>query len=146
MQWLIDFLRPPENNPKALRRWYFNVSLSLMAFWGLILTASLTPLRPAFPKDVDQKVNAAKAELAKQINDVANTQREQGQKLDSQTRLLAESLAENVAGRIRLNISKRCKTNGYVERDEISREIERLQDEYRVYKGDFYRQPTCTDL
>jgi hypothetical protein len=60
--------------------------------------------------------------------------------------LLTEQLAATVAAQIRLTISKRCKTQGFIEREELNREKDRLQEQYFDYKGNRYTEPSCGDL
>jgi hypothetical protein len=96
--------------------------------------------------DVDLKITAAQKPLieAQQTTD-AKVDR-LSETVDRLSTLVTEQLAATVAAQIRLNISKRCKTQGWVEREELAREKDRLQGQYRGYKGFFYAEPTCAEL
>ncbi len=135
MEWLLNFLRPPEDaSPKSIRRWNFNVSITMLILGGFCIF-SVSPYGFAWAGDmrqVDQKIEKA----------VAPT----NQKLDSLAKLVTDSLATGKAAAIRSVISKRCKTQGFMERDELAREKDRLQEEYRTLKGEFYREPECSQL
>jgi hypothetical protein len=82
--------------------------------------------------EVDRKIAAATAPLIA--------------KVDHMSALLMDQLANSKAADIRFTISKRCKTQGYVEREELNREKDRLQREYRALRGEFYDEPECADL
>lgn len=60
--------------------------------------------------------------------------------------LQKSQLSSSVASGIRAQAVKRCKTKNADEREQINREIDRLQDEYRTYKGETYAVPTCDYL
>lgn len=150
MQAIIDFFRPPDDNPAAKSRWRTNVSIALMVTAAIGLMCAFGPFKVAFADDVDLKISTATAKLEQKIQAVADEQKQQNaatnKKLDSIAILQARSLAQNVATQIRLTISKRCKTTGFVEREELNREKERLQDEYRAYIGERYIEPRCDEL
>lgn len=146
----MDFLRPPADNPRARTQWEVAVSICI-AITGLAATCAIFgPYKVAMAGDVETKINAAKLDLAQQIQQVAAENKRANEatnaKLDTLARLQAESLAQNTATQIRLQISKRCKTVGFIERDEITREIDRLQGVYLSFAGRAYREPSCADL
>lgn len=137
MKEILNFIRPPEDADwKHVNRWRWNVTLTLLA---IVIAVALLSRTVAFAGDVDKKISAA-------IEPIAKEQRAQGEKIDKVTRLLTEQLAATVAAQIRLTISKRCKTQGFVEREELNRERDRLQQQYREYKGELYSEPQCGDL
>jgi hypothetical protein len=96
--------------------------------------------------EVDRRITEAQKPLveAQQTTD-AKVDR-LSETVDRLSALVTEQLAMSVAAQIRLNISKRCKTQGWAEREELAREKDRLQGQYRGYKGFFYAEPTCGEL
>lgn len=102
---------------------------------GFLLAAEAERQKTEMIKSVETKIAA-----------VVSEQRVQGTKIDNAMTLLTDNLASAKAGQIRLAISKRCKTTGFVERDEQLREIDRLQGEYFALKGYKYDAPTCAEL
>ena len=146
MREILDFIRPPEEATwKAVNRWRWNVCLSL----GLLMLAAgwaYSPRGFAWGSDVDAKVAAAMKPAVEAQKALAEAQVTQGLKIDSLTAIVKNQMANGVAAQIRLTISKRCKTQGYIERDELNREKDRLQAEYFSYKGERYPEPTCADL
>lgn len=137
--WLIEKLLPPEHaTPKEIARHRMMLSLTVICIvFGCSFAAS--PKGFAWAGDVDMKISTA-------IRPIAAEQKAQGDKLDKVTRLLTEQLAATVAAQIRLTISKRCKTQGFAEREELNREKDRLQMQYMEYKNQWYTEPTCGDL
>lgn len=134
---LLNFVRPPESATwREVNRWRWNVCLTLLVMAGAMLWTVRTK---ADASEVDQKISAALAPIAKE-------QREQRDLLDRFSRLLTAQLAESVAAQIRLNISKRCKATTFEERDALVREKDRLQEQFRAYMGEHYREPSCAEL
>ena len=139
MRELLNFIRPPEDADwKAINRWRWNVCLTLLVLCAGAIFA-VSPAGFAYAGDLDKKIKDA-------IEPIAQQQKVQGEKLDQVSRLLTEQLAATVAAQIRLAVSKRCKTAGFVEREELARELDRLQDQYVTYKGSRYTAPTCGEL
>ncbi len=138
MQWLIDFFLPLEDDSKAQRRWRRNVGVGMLA-GAILFIGAASKWGFAWASDTDNKIKQA-------IEPIAQQQKIQGDKLDKVSALLTEQLAATVAAQIRLTISKRCKTTGYSEREELNREKDRLQDQYYAYKGQRYAEPLCGDL
>ena len=137
--WIIDLLIPPENaTPGALHRHRWVTSAFVIGLTFCAMFAA-SPRGFAWGGDVDKKITAAVEPLAKE-------QAVQSKKLDDVTKLLTEQLAATVAAQIRLTISKRCKTQGFIEREELNREKDRLQAQYFSYKGEYYRELACADL
>lgn len=137
MRSILDFVRPPEDADwKHVNRWRWNVSLMLLVLAG---TIGWMYKNVAWAGDVDKKIAAAIEPLTKE-------QKEQGQKIDIVAKLLTEQLAESKAAEIRLNIAKRCKSNSASEREALAKEKDRLQEAYKSYKGDYYREPGCGEL
>jgi hypothetical protein len=144
MRELLNFVRPPEDADwKHVNRWRWNVCLTLLVLGVATAAASFGPTRFARADEVDRKIAPA---LQEKIDPIAKEQREQRVVLDRVSRLLTEQLAESVAAQIRLNISKRCKATTFEERDALVREKDRLQDQYRTYTGELYREPSCAEL
>jgi hypothetical protein len=134
---ILDFIRPPEDaTAKQVNRWRWNVCLTLLVLVGSVgwLYKSV-----AWAESVEKKIAAA-------IEPIAKEQHAQGAKIDTVTRLLTEQLAATVAAQIRLTISKRCKATAFADREELNREKDRLQAQYREYKGELYVEPGCADL
>lgn len=136
--WLVDFLMPPlEGSPKQ-RIWEWKVSLMLGAGAVVLIYGAV---KVAWAGDVDKKIADA-------LKPVVEAQAAQGAKIDRVTEMLSAQLASATATQIRLTISKRCKTTGAAEREELNRELDRLQNEYVLYSknGERYRQPACEEL
>lgn len=159
-QRLLNILRPPElpqsDEPAEIKkynervaRYHFNIAVSVMAL--LVLTAwAASPLgfarADSIKPQIDEALKPVKAEISKledAVIAVTNAQK-------TNTTRLAISLANSVAGEIRLLASKRCKERGAngnaAERERLTREIDRKQDEYLELRQSYYTIPTCEDL
>lgn len=137
MRELLNFIRPPEDADwKTVNRWRWNVCLTLLVLTGAVVVLYK---QAAWAGDVDSKIAAASKELK-------DEQAKTNDKVDRLSGLLIAQLANAKAAEIRLTISKRCKTTGYVEREELMREKERLQEEYISLRGVKYDEPDCGDL
>ena len=140
---LLNFVRPPEDAEwKSVNRWRWNVCLTLA---GLVIATgwAFSSKGFAWAGDLDKKIETAvEAKLAP----VVKEQQEQRALLNKVSSLLTDQLAATVAAQIRLNISKRCKTTLFAEREELAREKDRLQGQYKSYAGEYYREPSCADL
>jgi hypothetical protein len=139
----LNLIIPPENaTPAALVRWRYCIAGGLLV--ALIgLGYAFSPAGFAWASDVDRKIAEA---IDTKIKPIADEQREQRAVLNRVSQLLTEQLAASVASQIRLNISKRCKSTSAQEREELAREKDRLQQQYREYKGERYPEPTCSEL
>lgn len=132
-----------------MRNWHWKVVIGVVTAL-LALGFAFTPkgfvmagdLRSRITTAIDLKVAPMVAEQRATNAKVDQIQAD----MNEDRKLLKKSLAATTAGAIRLVISKRCKTDGSVEREELNREKERLQDEYREYKGEYYREPSCQEL
>jgi ABC-type phosphate transport system auxiliary subunit len=137
MRELLNFIRPPESAGwRQINRWRWNVCLSLLV---LFAGTGFLFKQVSWASDVDKKISDAQKPLA-------DAQKKTDEKVDKISVLLTNSLANSKAAEIRLTISKRCKTVGFIEREELAREKDRLQEEYKTLKGDYYREPQCGDL
>jgi len=118
----------------------------------LVLVAILTkgvPVagRVAWADEIDKKVSEAVKATDAKIEAVAKEQRETGKVLKNVETMLLESLMESTSAKIRSQVAKRCKTEGRIEREEINREIDRLQKQYKAYSnGEKYDEPTCSEI
>jgi hypothetical protein len=140
---LLNFIRPPEDASwKTVNRWRWNVALSLMGLAACAILA-YSPYGFAWSGEVDKKIEAA---IEAKIQPILVEQQAQKLTLESVRGLLIEQLATTKAAQIRLNISKRCKTSSDVDREELARERDRLQGEYRALKAEYYREPSCGEL
>jgi hypothetical protein len=139
MQWLLDFIRPPEDAEwKTVNRWRWNVAMTLLVLSALVAWA-YGPKGFAGDALVDQKIADAQRPLME-------AQKKTNDKVDRMSTLLMNQLANSKAAEIRLNISKRCKSNSIPERDYLAAEKDRLQEEYISLKGVRYVEPTCAEL
>jgi hypothetical protein len=139
MRWLLDFIRPPEDADwKKVTRWRWNVCLILIVLVAYAIVAA-TPLGYAKAGETERKIAAA-------IEPIAKEQKEQRTSLDNLSKLITEQLAASLATQIRAVTLKRCKVTGSDERDELTREIDRLQDLFIGYKGSRYSVPSCAEL
>jgi hypothetical protein len=137
MREILNFLRPPEDADwKTVNRWRWNVCATLLC---ILVVGGVALKNVAWASDLDKKIADA-------IKPIAQEQQEQRILLDNVSKLLTEQLSATVAAQIRLNISKRCKTTDFTTREELAREKDRLQTQYRTYKGEYYREPGCAEL
>lgn len=149
MNNMIDFFRPPDDTPHPMRRWCYGVSVSLTA--GVIVAIwAMSPKGFATEGKVRDQI---KLEVTAQIKPVLEEQQKQtaaqlktDAKVDRLSSLLIEQLATAKAAEIRAVTSKRCKVPGFIERDELLREIERLQKEHIAIVGVKYDAPSCSEL
>lgn len=140
---VLNFVRPPEDaNWKTVNRWRWNVCLTLT---GLVIGMgwAFSPKGFAWAQDLDKKIETV---VESKLAPVVREQKEQRALLDKVSNLLTDQLAATVAAQIRLNISKRCKTTDFMAREELAREKDRLQGQYRSYANEYYREPSCSDL
>jgi hypothetical protein len=146
----LNFVRPPEDASwKTVNRWRWNVSLTLLVLVILsgVAEAPVGGMRHVRAAELDDRLKEAiDTAVTEKVNPVAQKVQTVESKVDRMSELLLESLANTLASQIRTNISKRCKTTGWAEREELNREKDRLQANYRSYKGEFYREPSCSDL
>lgn len=136
MNWLIDFIMPPLEGSPRQKSWEWKVSLMLLLGGMALLYGGF---RVAWAGDVEKKISDA-------VSRITIAQQAQESKIDRVTKLLTDQLADSVAGQIRLTIAKRCKTQGFDEREELNREKDRLQAQYYEYKGQRYIEPRCEEL
>lgn len=132
---LLSFIRPPEDaTPKQLKRWRWNVALSLLAGF-LFCCWSLSPWGYAKASEVDDKISTLRGEMAAQS---AITNKLAGQ--------VTTALGEWKATEIRSVASKLCRESMLAERDKLNIEIDRKQEEYKNLKGERYQIPGCDRL
>jgi len=145
----VGFLFPEEDaTPQRIQSWRWKVAGSLMVLWvvaGFNLAAMFTGL----PK-VGQLVwadgisnKADKQEVSALIVQNAQTQAT----LVAIQESLNESLAQAKASEIRAAALKRCAAPANsAERESLTREIDRLQTDYKKIKGEVYDKPSCGEL
>lgn len=67
--------------------------------------------------------------------------------LDRLSYQVTEQLASGTASEIRAKIAKRCmEPPNSSERARLNDEVYRLQQQYRTYKPEYYREPQCSEL
>lgn len=151
MRAILDFIRPPEDADwRAVNRWRWNVTLSLLAI-ALILSYAATPWGVVMAHDQDRKITEA---VEKKIAPIVTEQRAQGAALkhltsqqDAMTKLLLENLAESTAAKIRLIIAKRCRLPTFDPgRESLNEELRKLEKDYISYAGEAYEKPNCTEI
>lgn len=144
----------PDESPESVHRWRRSVGVmqvvTLLALISLaaILTVGV-PLagRVAWADEIDKKVSEAVKATDEKIEAVAKEQRATSKVLKNVEAMLLENLMESTSAKIRSQVAKRCKTEGRVEREEINREIDRLQKQYKTYSGgEKYDEPTCNEI
>lgn len=145
----FGFLLPEEDaTPQKIASWRWKVAGSLMVLWawaGFTLAAMLTGV-PKIGQLVwadGLNVKADKQEVSALIVQNAQTQAT----LVAIQESLNESLAQAKASEIRAAALKRCAAPANsAERESLTREIDRLQADYKKIKGEFYDKPSCTEL
>lgn len=146
MSDLLNFIRPPEDADwKTLNRWRWNVCLSLLVLF-IFAGLAMSPWGFLRAEEAERRAASLSVTVDQKIAGLQTEQKKQGAAIDRVSQLLIEQLATAKAAQIRLVISKRCKTTGFVERDELQREIERLQEEYMSLKSVKYDAPSCSEL
>lgn len=144
MQWILDFIRPPEDATwKAVNRWRWNVTITLLV---LCVLASVVYVRGVvFAGDLKKEVAEA---VDKKMKPVVEEQVQQRILLNTMNTLLINQLLNTKAAEIRLNISQWCQAKLYADRDALMKERDRLQGEYRTLHPakEFYRELKCGDL
>lgn len=88
--------------------------------------------------DVDHRLSETQAMLLGKIA-------EQQKVVNATSDLLKRQLANSIAAQIRTQALKRCKATT-IDKEQVNREIDRLQEEYAEYRGINYSIPGCTDL
>lgn len=140
---LLNFIRPPEDAEwKSVNRWRWNICL-IVTILVVGMGWAFSPKGFAKAGDIDKKIETA---IEQKLAPVVKEQKEQRALLDKVSNLLTDQLSATVAAQIRLNISKRCKTTDFSEREELAREKDRLQGQYKSYANEYYREPSCADL
>lgn len=159
-QRLLTILRPPDP-PQSdtkdeikkyntrLHRYYFNVSITLMSL--IILSAwAASPIGFARAQNIRPQIDDALKPVKEDISKLQDAVIAVTKSQETNTKRLAISLANSVAGEIRLLASKRCKERGPTgnaqERERLTKEIDRKQDEYYELRGSYYAIPNCEDL
>lgn len=100
-----------------------------------------------FAADLDRRVKEAVKRTDEKIDAVAKEQAATTALAKNIEAMLLENLMEGTRAKIREQVAKRCKTEGRIEREEINREIDRLQKRYRTYSGgEKYDEPTCAEI
>lgn len=108
--------------------------------WALFLSTSF---KYVTAQEVDEKVAAAATQILKPITEEQRLQREL---LTDFTDKLNDTLAANLSAQMRLYAGKRCKADTSQEREQWTREMEKLQEEYLKIKKRPYAVPTCDQL
>ncbi|HEX2242712.1 MAG TPA: hypothetical protein VHK27_05580 [Gammaproteobacteria bacterium] len=159
-QRLLTILRPPDlpqsDDPAEIKkynarvnRYHFNVAVCVMAL--MILSGwAASPFGFARAGDIKPQIDEALKPVKDEINKLEQAVIAVTKSQETNTRRLAISLANSTAGEIRLLAAKRCKERGPTgnanERERLTREIERKQDEYYELRGSHYQIPNCEDL
>jgi hypothetical protein len=160
LERLLTILRPPtlpqSDEPDKMRayhirvaNYHFNIAIAVMTL--LVIAAwAASPLgfarADSIKPQIDEALKPVQADIKKLETAIIAVTASQ----ETNTRRLAVSLANSVAGEIRLLASKRCKERGaqgnYQERERLTKEIDRKQDEYNELRQSRYTIPSCEDL
>lgn len=138
----FSFLIPPlHDRPENIRRHRIAITLSVMTlFLGLAAAYGFFEKFGISGFARADSITKATKPLETQIT-------EQTQLLDKVSRQLIEQLAAGTASEIRAKTAKRCLETNPSERDRLIREIDKLQDQYKEYKGGArYDAPSCAEL
>lgn len=123
------------------------VLISLLAF--AVMASGWLPFFGSgfvYGADLDPKIEVRVAKTEKKIDEISKKQTETSNAVKDMRNLVLESLIEGAQAKIRSQLLRRCKTLGADEREEINREIERLQVQHNNYRGYRYSEPRCDQL
>jgi hypothetical protein len=143
---------PTSSDPKDWReylgsvsRYHFVVSLAVLSLLIGALWA-MSPMGFARAGNIDERINAALVPIKAKQEEVEGVihRIDDLQKRDSLR--LAVSLGNSVSADIRLIVAKRCQERDPGERERLWREIEKRQDEYKIYREQSYPLPSCAEL
>ena len=115
----------------------FAIVFGVGAGWGWFSAIGVPNF--AIASEVNARIEASSSAVLLKLRD-------QEQSLKSTVELLNRQLASTVATQIRSQAVKRCKARGGEDREQANREIDRLQEEYAVYRGQSYAIPSCGNL
>lgn len=135
------------------KRYLRKLLLPLVLFAHIVWACSWLPLigipLPGFAQasDLDKHIAAAVKATDDKIEAVSKEQAATRKALKNIETMLLENLMESTSAKIRAQVARRCKTEGRIEREEINREIDRLQKQYKTYSnGEKYDEPTCNEI
>lgn len=148
------FHPPADDDTNLIRAWRQTVS------WGLTILSGVTvftmiAMTTGIPGLIDEivwagdirsKVEETTKPAVTQIELLSAKVDGVEKKLDSQSAQVNAFLAQAKAAEIRAITLKRCSAATSLERDSYNREIDRLQFEYRVLRGERYDTPRCSEL
>lgn len=143
---ILDFVRPPDDNaPAPVKRWRWNVVLTLIAFWVFGIWA-VTPAGFVRADSMDKKVTAVVEPLRQQVADIEA-------KVDANTKetkevksLLIRKLIEDKVREIRNAKMQQCKATDIRSADYHRDQVEASLLDYTDLTGREYRVPTCAEL
>lgn len=129
---------------KAARRVFVKVGwrvlVFVLLFWSYGLFEGLG-LGSGFARasDIDTKIAAANKKLSEQLDVTSRGVAVLAEQVN-------EQLANGVATEIRRITGKRCKELDPAEKDRLTREIDRQQEQFFKIKQRYYQVPGCIDL
>lgn len=140
-----------DNTDEARKKWRKTVGLLVLGL-TLFCSAIVVPVlftglpvigQVAWANDVDatidKKVTAAVAPISEQVTKLQAAVDQQGKS--------AKALLARLSGeQIDTLAKRRCKSSDIEEREYLSREINRLRDEFEETQGRRYRELTCDQL
>lgn len=150
MGFSLGFLLPEEDaTPQKVQSWRWKVAGSIMALWavvGFMLAAMFTGVtkvgQVAWAEDVITKADK------KEIEEIKTEQLAQRTLLTDVQDSIEEQRKEEKAAEIRKLAARRCQSKANSpERDSLTREIDRLQTEYKkINQNEPYDKPDCSEL
>lgn len=145
----LSFLIPDENaTPEKLQSWRWKMAGSNMLLWvvvsflfAVMFTGVIRVGQVAWASDIVTKADKA------EIDSIKTEQLAQRTILTDVQKAIEEQRKEAKAAEIRKLALKRCQTDNSEEKESYTREIDRLQAEYKKINNDEpYERPRCSEL
>ena len=142
---------PDERLQQAWRQtvgWMITLLTAFSIFTALAMSLGVPGIigQLVWAEDVKGRVEETTKPTVAQLQELSIKLNQVQAKVDETKEQVSQFLAQAKAAEIRAITLKRCTAATSGERDSYSREIDRLQFEYRLLVGERYDTPRCTQL
>ncbi len=144
---LLDFIRPPDDaDARTIKRWRWNVALTLLAFWAMAFLAFASPWKFARAGDIDDKVKAAVEPIQQQVATVGRKVDEIAADLTDTKELLIRKLTVELEREILEAKRRQCKAQTIDTVEYFRKQVIEKLDDYRSLTKREYDVPGCAEV
>jgi hypothetical protein len=152
LETLGSLLMPAEESEHRSKfyTWRLMVAGSLVVVYGVvfIMVLWLAGFIPGvnsvvLANDLDERISEQMTPLKKQVEDQSKQLKETSDKLTALNDVVTAQLADSLASQIRERSVWLCTETNDRKRETLTSEIDRLQQLYKRYTGDWYHQRGC---